>query len=227
MQWIIIDSGSDTAAAVMGKDALLLQQLEEQQQPLLHFYSWAFPAATHGYFLDPKKVLLSVEGLDLGRRVTGGGVTLHVTDLAFSVLVPATHHSYHPGDVLKQYQFVNHLAAKALHAIFPDTYQMIQEHDASLLTEFCMTKGTKYDVLCRGKKAIGAAQRTKKFGYLQQLTISLALPQRTFLERYFPQPVVEKMLTFTHAPLGNDISGLEEARQAVKTKLAQIFQEET
>lgn len=230
MYWKVLDTGPGLATEVMQRDVQLFQNLETQQQGILHFYDWLHPAATYGCFVDPKKILLTTEGLDLGKRLTGGGITFHVADFAFSVIVPASHSSFSsdPSKVLRQYQYVNGLVSRALNGLFPKNYEILQQEDASIYKDFCMTKGTKYDLLSEGKKAVGAAQRRKKFGYLHQGSISLAVPRIDFLQTYLPSHLIEKMLQFTFSPLGEswDIQMLKDAREQLKAKLIEVFQEE-
>ena len=45
-----------------------------------------------------------------------------------------------------------------------------------------MAKPTQYDIVYKGKKIAGAAQRKKTQGYLHQGTISLAAPQIDLLQ---------------------------------------------
>jgi lipoate-protein ligase A len=79
----------------MELDRALLLDLEGERDPVLHLYDWETDAATYGHFIDPGN-FLNIEGvkknrLDLAKRPTGGGIVFHNCDLAFSVLMPASH----------------------------------------------------------------------------------------------------------------------------------------
>ena len=91
-------------------DAELLKKMKPNDPPTLHLYEWEGEAATYGYFLDPKKFLdlekVEALGLSLARRPTGGGIIFHVSDLAFSVLVPANFPHYST-NTLDNYDFIN------------------------------------------------------------------------------------------------------------------------
>lgn len=218
MSWKVIDTGVASAEAIMARDEQLLEELRDE--PVLHFYEWAQPAATYGYFFNPRAMLLTSEGLDLARRVTGGGLTFHITDFAFSLALPASHPSFSQHAVLENYRFVNSRIITALNKIFPATYQMLAQ-GAGGIPSFCMAQETKYDVMCDGKKAVGAAQRTKRWGYLHQGFVSLALPERCFLERHLPQATVEQILSMTYAPVSQ--SQLQEVRIAMKRAIQEVF----
>src|SRR5262245_54132341 len=95
VRWQIIESDRLSPAAIMAKDAQLLEQLNGDSLPILHLYEWAVPCLTYGYFMDPAQHLdlsvLKQQGLEIARRPTGGGIIFHLTDLAFSILVPSNH----------------------------------------------------------------------------------------------------------------------------------------
>ena len=116
MQWQLVESGRMKPHEVMQKDAALLQNLSSSvQQPILHFYEWESRCLTYGYFMDPDDHLdvqaLRDHRLLLARRPTGGGIIFHVSDFAFSLLMPASA----PGfslNTLENYQFVNQRVAQ-------------------------------------------------------------------------------------------------------------------
>lgn len=189
-KWQVIDTGLATAKANMDLDVQLLEGLSETSSPILHLYDWTMPSATYGYFLDPS-IYLSQEAfncLDLSRRPTGGGVTFHVADWAFSILIPASHDAYSI-NTLENYAFVNNLVIKVLKrflgsndqefSLLPTEFQPMDSHSIN----FCMAKPTKYDVMLEGKKVGGGAQRRKRSGFLHQGTISLALPEKDLLTK--------------------------------------------
>jgi lipoate-protein ligase A len=190
MRWRIIDTGKATAAENMEMDLKLLQSLDAEKDPILHFYDWKGACATHGYFTNHTDYL-NAEGIkhlqiDCARRPTGGGIIFHHCDFAFSVLVPASHPAYSI-NTLDNYAFVNRLVMQTIH-------RFIGEHtEPSLLASepvaadkasahFCMAKPTKYDVIVNNQKVGGAAQRRCRQGFLHQGSIALTLPSDEFLD---------------------------------------------
>ena len=69
-----------------------------------------------GRHLDLKA--LEASGLHLARRPTGGGIIFHLTDFAFSVLIPANHPSFSQ-NTLENYALVNRPVAFAISEIAP------------------------------------------------------------------------------------------------------------
>lgn len=204
----IFDTGIESAAFNMRFDA---QLLEELKAPILHFYRWARPSATYGYFIRPEKHLdlaqVDKKGLDLARRPTGGGIVFHIWDLAFSFLLPSTHPAF-SHNTLENYQFVNRAVLEALRAYFSfrAPAELIPENLPSLgpdCQNFCMAKPTQYDVVHQGMKAAGAAQRKRKQGYLHQGTIALAMPDFALLSDVLlsKKDVLAAMMAYSFAPL--------------------------
>jgi len=227
VKWTIIDTGVSSAERNMEIDGELLEGLVNETSPILHLYSWDAPSATYGHFIDPY-TFLNVEtvrkrGLDLARRPTGGGIIFHTTDFAFSLLVPATHSEYSI-NTLDNYAFVNALVIAIVRRF------MNQTHLCTLLPEeplplhphsrnFCMAKPTKFDVMLDGRKVGGGAQRRTKHGYLHQGSISLAMPEASFLESLVIPEVLEEMQKNTYALLGSSVGDqkLSEARQELRS----------
>ncbi len=231
MKWCIIHTGESSAEANMAQDARFLEQLESLQRPILHLYRWKGPCATYGHFIDPY-TLLKKEGaekrqLSLARRPTGGGIIFHIWDLAFSVLVPASHPQFSL-NTLENYAYVNHLLIDAVQrftgsrgeaCLLPQEPQALDAASAN----FCMAKPTKYDVMLGGVKVGGAAQRRKRWGYLHQGTISLTPPNPDFLSDVLQGDtrVLEAMQTNSAYLLGSSagVSELQEARQGLEQAL--------
>ncbi|PIS02498.1 MAG: hypothetical protein COT85_05205 [Chlamydiae bacterium CG10_big_fil_rev_8_21_14_0_10_42_34] len=229
----IFDTGIQSAADNMLLDAKLLDQLKE---PTLHLYQWARPSATFGYFIRPEKHLdlqkVAQRHLDLARRPTGGGIVFHIWDLAFSFLLPSTHPAFSLG-TLDNYRFVNNIVLDVMKNFFTlkDPVELIAQNAPSLgpdCQNFCMAKPTQYDVVYKGLKIAGAAQRKRKQGYLHQGTISLAYPHTDLLNDVLlsKKDVLEAMKSYTFAPLGRlwEPHTLQKTRIELQKLLADKFQ---
>lgn len=188
MKWTVLHQGVDTAQNHMDMDQKLLKEISTLGHPLLRFYDWKGPCATYGYFIDPLHYLepdgIKKIGLTLGRRPTGGGVVFHLTDLAFSVLVPAAHLAYSV-NTLENYAFINTHVVRAVQGFTKKIAPTLLQKESQPLDEasrnFCMAKPTIYDVMIEGKKIGGAAQRRTRDGFLHQGTISIAMPEEALL----------------------------------------------
>ncbi|MDN3509168.1 MAG: hypothetical protein P0S93_04035 [Candidatus Neptunochlamydia sp.] len=231
MKWKILDTGKQSAKKNMAIDAKLLEEMKPDDPPILHLYEWEGNAATYGYFLDPKK-FLDVEkgeslGLSLARRPTGGGIIFHISDLAFSVLVPANFPHYST-NILDNYDFINSAVKRGVKIFFENAESLtLLPYEPTPFDEscchFCMAKPTKYDIMLEGRKIAGAAQRRRKQGYLHQGSIAITLPEENFLNQVLLEgtQVHKAMLTHTFSLLGKDWTqkDLEEVRETLKHQL--------
>lgn len=208
-------------------DADLLADLGQRKKGILHLYDWEGDSATYGHFVAPP-TYLNMEGvkkrrLNLGRRPTGGGIVFHVWDLAFSVLVPATHPAFSM-NTLENYAFVNGAVLAAVQGLLGEELKIIPEDGEQydpLCQNFCMAKPTKYDVVLGGRKVAGAAQRKTKEGFLHQGTIALVMPPDDYLDDVLlPETrVKEAMQAFTYPLLGNRMAEFKEAKMELKELL--------
>lgn len=219
----IVDSGRMDPIEVMAKDALLLENLSLDEDPLIHFYEWSVPCLTVGHFIDPAKYLdlqaVKDSGLQIAKRPTGGGIIFHLTDFAFSILIPAKHFLF-SCNTLQNYAWIN---GKVAHAIS----DLISSIPTSLLqptpkiqksSTFCMAQPTPYDIIIEGKKAGGAAQRRTKRGLLHQATLSLGVPPVEILRKVLKdQNVGQAILDNTFCLMPH--TPLEIARAKIKELL--------
>lgn len=236
MSWIQVDTGKRTASENMAIDEALLIDLEHEQHGILHLYDWEKDAATFGHFIDPAKFLnlegVAKRGIELGKRPTGGGIIFHHCDLAFSVLVPASHAGFSMNP-LENYAFVNNRVIWAIGQVFNLKMELLPEEPEKLdahSARFCMAKSTKYDVVIEGKKVGGAAQRKTRHGFLHQGSISIGLIPEEYLLDVLPSEtqVLERMQQNSFALLGATWSRqeLEEARADLRNYLQKVFSQE-
>lgn len=224
----VFNTGSNSADANMRFDEKLLMELDPKGLPLLHLYRWSGPCATYGYFIDPSKHLelekLKKHKLTLARRPTGGGIVFHIWDLAFSFLMPSMHPRFSK-KTLENYRFVNEVVKETMREYLHlrDPLELIPQDFVQGADNFCMAKPTIYDVVYKGRKIAGAAQRKRKNGYLHQGTISLALPQIELLKDLLisKNQVLHSMMAYTFAPLGQywKSEALESMRREIESRL--------
>lgn len=193
----IVDSGTKSAEDLMNIDQELLSSLDPFSPIILHLYEWKGHCLTYGHFINPDEHL-NREGLirydfSIAKRPTGGGIIFHLTDFAFSLLIPASHPSF-SHNTLHNYAWVNSKVAKILSTLFgeikPELFVEKAECTGQRNSNFCMAGPTQYDLTTNGLKMVGAAQRKTKQGYLHQGTISLALPELSILQAVLKDPEV-------------------------------------
>jgi len=227
MDWEIIDTGVSSAEENMRFDAELLEKLGERKRPVLHLYDWKRDSITYGLFVDPAAYLdlkeIEAAGVDLAKRPTGGGIVFHAWDLAFSVLVPASDPLF-SNKTLANYEWVNARVLEAAkefaggETAFELTPVDFEASDTAC-QRFCMARPTKYDVVWKGRKIAGAAQRKTKEGFLHQGTVALSLPPREALGRLLKGDTQVKEAMFSHTYPLTGAGSIEEARKKLKTLL--------
>lgn len=218
----------------METDLKLLEGLAEDEKIILHFYAWEGTCATYGYFIDPFKLLnkpkIQSANLCLARRPTGGGLIFHQYDLAFSLLIPASHSKFSM-NTLNNYLLVNRGVAEAIKEFGEKKEIALLEKETGPIntpsSQFCMAKSTIFDVILHGRKVGGGAQRRTKHGLLHQGSIALSLPSDEFLNEILIHPSVgEAMRRNGHFLLGENphVDQLETGRRELQFLLMKAFQ---
>ncbi|MCY3974925.1 MAG: hypothetical protein OXF02_05215 [Simkaniaceae bacterium] len=232
-KWRLLDTGTNRAEANMEIDRNLLEAMRPGDRPILHLYDWERDSVTYGHFIRPERDLkldeLERRKIDIAKRPTGGGMLFHIGDLTFSVLVPSGS-SHFSLDTFANYRFVNGAVRRAVARFMSgrlDPPFLLGEGQGAPDPRFCMAKPTPYDVMIRGKKIAGAAQRRKKQGYLHQGSINLAMPDKALLETVIiePGPILAKMEAYTLPllPRGYGSSDLRKARKKMGYLLWESF----
>lgn len=238
MNWQILNTGRASAERNMELDRQLLLKLDAQGPAILRFYDWTGDSATYGYFTTPSKFLkedaIQHNQLQLARRPTGGGILFHLCDLTFSLLIPADHPDFSL-NTLENYCYVNQLIAKAVYRFMGmkeplQLFELNEKNEIPACNHFCMAQPSMYDVMLKGKKVAGGAQRRTKVGYLHQGTISLAMPPESYLRNVLlPESLVlESMQHYTASILGTDVSPaiLTTARRELQECLSHVITQE-
>lgn len=237
MKLQVIDTGKASASKNMEIDQKLLDTLVSSPDPILHLYDWEADSATYGYFIDPFAFLnaqtVKRHPLQLAKRPTGGGIVFHLSDFAFSLLVPSTHWAFSV-NTLDNYAFVNRIVADSVQQFLgrSQSTELLQVENVPLdqpSRHFCMAKPTKYDVMLEGRKVGGGAQRRMKQGFLHQGTISLAMPSEKFLNEILRpgSSVLESMKKNTFALLGQTYTPqeLKEAKESFRQLFVKLGSE--
>lgn len=156
----LLETGVRPGAYNMGLDEAILGAVAEgRRPPTLRLYGWNPPTVTLGYFqgLDEEvdREACARMGVDIVRRVTGGGAVFHDAELTYSIVLPESHPLARPG-ILDSYRVLCAGVVEGL-ARF------------GLQAEFAPIN----DVLVDGRKVSGNAQTRKRGCILQHGTILL------------------------------------------------------
>jgi len=179
--WRFIDTGLLSAAENMAIDEALLSCFDpEKSMPLLRLYGWTPAAFSYGRFQNPAETVspekCHAAGVQLVRRITGGGLLYHGSELTYSLVCPA---SFIPGALgvkdaffhLTSFliAFYRRLGLAAAHAA--DYYGNTKRLGGRVALCFAGTESC--DILINGRKIGGNAQRRVKNVIFQHGSIPL------------------------------------------------------
>ena len=165
MNWLLLNSGKCDAAFNMALDEALLQNAARLGKPVLRFYGWTEPAATFGYFQRYADVERATPLRPLIRRPTGGGIVPHDVDWTYSFVVPPGY-EWHSLKAEESYWRIHDWLRRAFAELKIET-ELAPSVKKSAPGQ-CFAGHEKFDLLWRGQKIAGAAQRRNKFGLLIQ-----------------------------------------------------------
>ncbi len=163
--WHFLNSGAGHYDFNMAFDEALLEAMPELGRPVLRFYGWLEPAASFGYFQKYADVESLTALRPLVRRPTAGGIVPHARDWTYSLAFPTTH-EWHRLPALESYRRV-HEWIRAAFALMGEETELAPQPNKSVLGQ-CFEGYERYDLLWRGRKIAGAAQRRRRDGFLIQ-----------------------------------------------------------
>jgi lipoate---protein ligase len=148
-----LETGYNTAALNMAIDEALMENVDEV--PILRIYRW-FPAAVSiGYFQSMKEEVDLEKcreiGVDVVRRLTGGGAVLHEFELTYSFMTKK-----YPQNIMESYRWICDAIVMSIKRL---------GFDASFVP--------LNDIVIAGKKVSGNAQTRRNGVLLQHGTLLL------------------------------------------------------
>jgi len=164
--WFLLNSGPTEPALNMALDEALLEHAATLGRPVLRFYGWTEPAATFGYFQRHADIAALTPLRPLIRRPTGGGLVPHDADWTYAVIVPPGH-PWYALKAVESYRRMHEWLRAAFNSLGIKTE----------LAPCCDQTGPgrcfgggweQHDLLLKGRKLAGAAQRRNKLGLLIQ-----------------------------------------------------------
>jgi lipoate-protein ligase A len=149
----------------MALDEALLESAPRLARPALRFYSWTEPAATFGYTQHYSQAAALTLLRPLVRRPTGGGLVPHDADWTYSLIFPAQHY-WHRLKAVESYRRLHEWIAAAFARL--DVPATLAAESQKEIPGQCFAGPEKADLLWRGRKIAGAAQRRTRAGLLIQ-----------------------------------------------------------
>lgn len=163
--WYFLQSGAGPSAGNMAWDEALLESVVRLGHPILRLYGWMVPAATFGYSQRFVDVSRWTSLRPIIRRPTGGGLVPHDADWTYSLVFPPEHWWYQ----LRAKESYRHVH-EWIQAAFGKLEVRLELSLSSQKSApgQCFAGAEQFDVLWKGRKVAGAAQRRTRFGLLIQ-----------------------------------------------------------
>lgn len=196
--WRLIDTGPLSGVENMAIDEALLACFDpDKSPPVLRLYGWSPPAFSHGRFQQPAETLsmdaCRAAGVQVVRRITGGGLLYHGRELTYSLVCPT---SFVPGALSVKDAFF-HLTSFLI-TFYRDlglepAYAALYYGGSKGLggrSALCFAGTESCDILINGKKIGGNAQRRLKNVIFQHGSIPLqpmAAESQQYLRAATPQ----------------------------------------
>ena len=184
LTWRLINTGQNSAAMNMAIDEAMLLTQKASFQPTLRFYDWLRPAFTFGYFQRLSEEVdvgaCDAHGIELVRRMTGGGTVIHGWDVTYTVIVPHGSGTF-PQDISAAYRAISDCLISGLQRLGIDVAHQVEKPTMDDAPNICLTNPAQYDTLLNEKKIAGVSQRRNRTGVMYQGYIALDLPRSDIL----------------------------------------------
>ena len=173
VNWRLLLDPPGSAAYNMSVDEALLEHAGATP-PTLRLYTWRAPSISLGYRQSAPAWLArcASRGVEVVRRITGGGAVVHAGDLTYAV-VSGVGQGALPQDLRGSYDWIRSLLLKALQDLGLRVAQP-QPKAGSAALDVCFAGATGYEIELAGRKLIGSAQRRTARGLLQHGSIRLS-----------------------------------------------------
>jgi lipoate-protein ligase A len=169
--WYLLQSGPGDYAFNMAVDEALLEAAPRLGQPVLRFYSWTQPAASFGYFQKYADVEQMTPLRPLVRRPTGGGLVPHDADWTYSLVFPPVD-DWYALQATESYRRVHQWIQAALAGL--SVAAELAPACSKTPPGQCFRGHERSDLLWKGRKIAGAAQRRTKTALLIQGSVQPA-----------------------------------------------------
>jgi lipoate-protein ligase A len=231
-RWNFLDSGAGDGIANMSKDEHLLAQAQAgETAPVLRFYTWNPPTVSLGRFQKAETAVNAEackrRGINIVQRVTGGRAVLHHHELTYSIVARADDPLF-PSDVLGTYKIIATgllagLKNLGLHAEMVSRGGM----HAALVNKgtkdpACFSSPSWYELVAKGRKIIGSAQRRLSRAFLQHGSILLDY-DAGFEAELIPGARAGDAVTSIRRELGREVP-LAKVKQAFLNGFAEALQ---
>ncbi len=177
--WYLLDSGAQDAYFNMAIDEYLARDTQ-LDSPVLRFYQWQPYAISLGYNQRLEDIDLGkcqANGIEVVRRPTGGRAVLHAEEVTYAVIIPQSVTEWYQIQIKMLYNLMSGALLKGLSYLGIDaSFEEKSSGNVSYAARTkeaipCFSASAQYEILVKGKKLIGSAQRRFDSGILQHGSI--------------------------------------------------------
>jgi len=183
---VIVEAAPLDGARNMSVDAELLECVcRKPDRCFVRIYRWSQPTLTLGYFQpdSPASLPEALRECPRVRRLTGGGAILHDREVTYSCVVPPSH--FVGKNPTRLYEIVHLAIIDCLATCGVNASMRGQQpsaNDQTCVAEqpfLCFSRGDDRDLIFKGHKIVGSAQRRRRGSILQHGSILLAASRLT------------------------------------------------
>lgn len=219
----LLNMGANPAAMNMAIDEAILLAQKEQPNPTLRFYEWSSPAFSFGYFQDIASEIdvaaCRADGIELVKRMTGGGTVVHGWELTYTLILPRTAAEM---GISEAYRCIGHSLVKAFQKLgVPAKCYATCPDSPEAAPNICLTNPAEHDVMSDDKKVAGVSVRRNRGGILFQGYISLDMPSPFILKRVSKNPEVQQSVHEKSTAINRD--GHSITRDALIQAVSETF----
>lgn len=191
-RWRLVRTGPLPGGMNMALDEVLLHEVASGRSlPVLRLYRWRPEAVSLGYFQRNEVVnhaFCHSSGIDLVRRLTGGRAVLHGQEVTYAVI--AGGRDRFPVRIEESYRKIAEVLYATLRSlgIEAELAPVRREGRERALPAACFEAAAGYELLYRGQKIVGSAQKRRGDFFLQHGSIPLELDPHRLFQVLNPHP---------------------------------------
>lgn len=222
-----INSGACDGTTNMAIDEALLYTFQEKiSKPVFRIYRWKKHALSFGCSQDPCALFnlahCEKENIPLLRRPTGGGIIYHDDELTYSITL-ADSDLDKPGNVKETLKQITSFLIGAYKSLGIDACFACESNQKmtppNTIADFCFSRKEEYDILIKGKKIGGNAQKRKKHLILQHGSIPFSFSKEK-IARFLKNPQLLENLNITSI---NEIADIKISFETLSDVLKNAF----
>lgn len=219
--WRCIETGIGSAGWNMAVDEALLESYKGGDLPILRLYRWEH-SLSFGKFSDIEKSVdikrVEDHRFPCVRRLSGGGVLVHGGDISYALILPR---DSLPGKGVKEsYRHLCRFLIRLYEKLGYESCFAAELGREEKRSAICLAGHEAYDIMIKGEKMGGNAQRHTRHLLLQHGTVPMEIDVPLFKPLFLEEAGLERAVTLER--LGISVS-YEELFGLVREAFCETF----